>query len=70
VSFKRRDHIIESLANIMARPISEIIWEWNKNWEEVACCYLPFTLLEEGRKVCSYEGNHILAIFKEPEKYK
>ena len=51
----------------MARSISEIIWERNKNWEVVT---FPFTLLEEGRKVCSCEGNHILAIFKEPEKYK
>ena len=28
------------------------------------------TLLSEGRKACSSEGNHILAVFKEPEKYK
>ena len=29
-----------------------------------------FTLLNEGRKACSSEGNHILAVFKEPEKYE
>lgn len=29
-----------------------------------------FTLLEEGAHTCSYEGNHILAIFKEAEKYE
>ncbi len=28
-----------------------------------------FTLLDEGSKAYSFEGNHILAIFKEPEKY-
>ena len=28
-----------------------------------------FTLLEEGNKAHSSEGNHILAVFKEPEKY-
>ena len=29
-----------------------------------------FTLLNKGRKACSSEGNHILAVFKEPEKYE
>ena len=29
-----------------------------------------FTLLDEGQKACSYERNHMLAIFKEPEKYE
>lgn len=29
-----------------------------------------FTLLDEGRKAYSSEGNHILAVFKEPEKYE
>ena len=28
-----------------------------------------FTLLDEGQRACSYEGNHVLAVFKEPEKY-
>jgi len=29
-----------------------------------------FTLLEEGNKAHSSDGNHILAVFKEPEKYE
>ena len=29
-----------------------------------------FTLLEEAAHTCSYERNHILAIFKEAEKYE
>ena len=29
-----------------------------------------FTLLEEGAHTCPYEGNRILAIFKEAEKYE
>ena len=29
-----------------------------------------FTLLDEGIKACTYEGNHVLAIFKEPEDYE
>ena len=29
----------------------------------------PFTVLEEGSRACSSEGNHILAILKEPENY-
>ena len=28
-----------------------------------------FTLLDEGQRACSYEGNHVLVVFKEPEKY-
>ena len=28
-----------------------------------------FTLLDEGQRPCSYEGNHVLAVLKEPEKY-
>ena len=29
-----------------------------------------FTLLEEGNKAHSSDGSHILAVFKEPEKYE
>ena len=28
-----------------------------------------FTVLEEGSRACSCEGNHILAILKEPENH-
>ena len=28
-----------------------------------------FTLLNDRHKACSWEGNHILAVFKDPEKY-
>ena len=27
-------------------------------------------LIDEGVKACTYEGNHVLAIFKEPENYE
>ena len=27
------------------------------------------TLIDEGMKACTYEGNHVLVIFKEPEYY-
>ena len=29
-----------------------------------------FAMLDEGSKVYSYEGNHVLAVFKEPEDYE
>ena len=29
-----------------------------------------FALLDEGSKAYTYEGNHVLAIFKEPENYE
>lgn len=38
-------------------------------WKRLHVVTFTFTLLEEGNKAHSSEGNHILAVFKEPEKY-
>ena len=39
----------------------ETVWGWDKDWQEIACGYLHL--------LCSSVGNHILAIFKQPESY-
>ena len=66
------DRIRTRLETIRTRPDS-IRTDWTEKEtlkeQNLHVVTFTFTLLEEGNKAHSSDGNHILAVFKEPEKY-
>lgn len=62
--------IEQSPSNALFRTNKRFFWRWNEIGKKLHVVHVTSTLLDEGAAAYSSDGNHPIAIFKEPEDYE